>query len=358
MPIRDLTGTIEAQSQFGEPFLYRFDLAGSFGAVSTLVASFYTQVANGGFETPGVEPGDADGWLVLQKAGVELYAAFAGAAFEFAFEGFEQAWDNDDFKFAFVGEGTDIGRAIWLQGNKDEEDFEDGWLSNESWDDELLSTGTADFGTGPAEPFEGFERQWSTNEGNQVAFGDLFFVVVAAADGDWQIYFSPSGYPVAADALDAVLVSYTASGGESADDIADGIADAINNSGLPINAVSGSPVSNALILYTSPANGAYFVDLGHERAVAYGSAPIVPDGGDLWLIATAVDASTTFGVFNTTTDAFEAFEREWRSNENFKFAFVGPPTDLQFAEFDDDLGPTVQYEDFEDGWPLVVMKTI
>ena len=86
-------------------------------------------------------------------------------------------------------------------------------------------------------------------------------------------------------------------------------------------------------------------NLGFEDAGTVGSA----------LSWTVIDETTAellalFGANPATQTETEAFEREWSSNEDYVFAFVGVPTDLVPPVFDSVVSDGEALEDFTEGW--------
>lgn len=286
-----------------------------------------TPVPNGGFETAGTEPGDASGWSFTEVNSLEEYAGFSVGAFDVAWEGFELGWDNDDFMIEF--EPADVEVALFDDGVagltvQEFEDFEEGWLGNQDWSDELVSTAFAVFDSGTPEPFENFEEEWDSNE-------------------DWRRYFSEPGFRIATAAagwyrvdLLEVEYAYQASGGDTPTAIASALAGLINAASIPITA---SPNGDQVLLTPTPK--ALDIDLVVEGPVE----------DSIRIFTSAVDEDLTASVFNTTTDDAEGFEREWRSNENFEFSLGATET----AVFDSVPQP---FEDFEEEWPTEQMQTI
>lgn len=77
-------------------------------------------------------------------------------------------------------------------------------------------------------------------------------------------------------------------------------------------------------------------------------AGATPGEADGWSVLSVAD--DVYAAFDATPEAVEDFEESWSSNESYKFAFTGPPTDLTRAEWQTtDPAPKV-VEDFETFW--------
>ena len=288
-----------------------------------------TPVPNGGFETAGTEPGDASGWSFTEVNSLEEYAGFSVGAFDVAWEGFELGWDNDDFMIEF--EPADVEAALFDDGVagltvQEFEDFEEGWLGNQDWSDELVSTAFAVFDSGTSEPFEDFEEEWDSNE-------------------DWRRYFSEPGFRIASGDVTAGWYrvdlfgqefAYQATGAESRSDVAEALKVLIDAAGFSI-------------VSTRFGGSVFFTPI--PKALDIGLIVEGPAEDTISIVTRNTDEDLEASVFNTTTDDAEGFEREWRSNENFEFSLGATET----AVFDSVPQP---FEDFEDEWPTEQMQTI
>ncbi len=327
-PLVQMDGTVDGVSIIGGGTLSTIQMQGAIAGISTLTADLFSPIENNGFEIAGVEPGEAEAWLVVEKAGVEEYAEFQGTLLSFPFDGFEQAWSNDDFLLSFDPsdlETANFDQAILLEPV---EDFEEGWDANEGWSDVLVSTDTALFDTTTPEAFEDFEEEWDQNEDWQQRYGNDIIEVRNASVGEYRI-----------DLIGQSFI-HDAQIGDTINDIAAALDALIDAASLPLTA-------------TLTANRIELV--ADDQRTQFGLVVTGPTAGDIVITASLAEFGVMPSVFNTGLDQFEAFEREWKDNENFVFAFVGPPTDLTFAVFD---VAEDQFEDFEDEWPTVVMQTI
>jgi hypothetical protein len=299
-----------------------------------------TPLPNGGFETAGPEPGDAQGWDVITKATVEEYAEFAGPP-SIPFDGFELGWDNDDYLLELGPgdvEAALFGPAIPPVGF---DDMETGW-DNDSWGDELLNPIAASFDAGTPEDFEDFEQEWDSN-GSFLWRFTRPSVWIQAVDADGSITVTVRLKETEIEA------TYTVQAGDAPSDAASALASLID-AAAGISAV-----------HPSAQYGADAFDVRDDADV--GSKEIqlsiyVTEGNE----ATVVEwpASSTvldFADFDIATPQdVEDFEEEWRDNENYKFAFVGVGADLALASFD--VGTPELFEDFEEEFPTLVMQTI
>jgi len=342
MAIIEMEGTLAGQSAMGGNMGVLVGLAASLDAVSALTGTLIDcNVANLDFEVGGPNPGDAIFWNVLTKASKEEYAAFnQSSPPTVAFDGFELGWGNDDFKTAF--ELADLSNAQFDQSIgvlESFEDFEEGWLDNQNFSDELVSTAAAVFDSAIPEAFEDFEEEWD-NDPFLVSFTPVRVRIDIAADGEWRITF---GVIDENSVVSPITASFVADG-DNETAIAAGLAAAVTASAAR---ATGSPSGATLTILQDPSNSMVLVD-----------ELLAPGGGAGVIETDLTSGSLDFADFDTATEQVEDFEEEWGGNENYLFGFVGPGTDLTFAEFDDDLGPTEQFENYEDGWPTVVMETI
>ena len=72
----------------------------------------------------------------------------------------------------------------------------------------------------------------------------------------------------------------------------------------------------------------------------------------LWTVIdeTTAELMALFGADPATQTETEAFDREWSSNEDYTFAFIGVPTDLVPPVFDSVVSEGEALEDFNEGW--------
>jgi hypothetical protein len=133
------------------------------GEEATFIASTFDNL---GFETAGATPGTALHWSLdaIDTVVVEFVAAWGATPIDL--EGFEQEWNNDGYKFAFVD--GDIVAPLFdtdVSEGEGKEDFEEGWSGNEHYLFAASSEEQASFDTGlTPEPVEDFEEGWSSNE--------------------------------------------------------------------------------------------------------------------------------------------------------------------------------------------------
>jgi len=87
-------------------------------------------ILNPSFETPGINPGEANDWDEGYSNAAEDIAAFAHHdGYTRPWEDFEQLYGVDPWNNAWQSEFlvTDIVRALFDGGGKQQEDFESGW---------------------------------------------------------------------------------------------------------------------------------------------------------------------------------------------------------------------------------------
>jgi hypothetical protein len=140
---------------------------------------------NLGFELAGAAPGIAAGWALDFLASAEDIAGY-GPAPERAQEDFERGWlDNDSFVFAFAP--TALEPALYDDAPESIEDFEETWSQNESFLRELVSIAAAEYGPGP-KLIEDFDELWAGNEAFLFSFapGDLSAAPTEPFESGWR----------------------------------------------------------------------------------------------------------------------------------------------------------------------------
>lgn len=142
---------------------------------------------NLGFELGGAAPGLAAGWTLDFLASVEEIAGY-GHAPERPQEDFERGWlGNESFVFAF--EPSALEPALFDEAPESVEDFEEGWSQNESFLRALSSIAAADYDPGPGTKLvEDFDGLWANNETFIFAFapGDLVAAPLEAFESGWR----------------------------------------------------------------------------------------------------------------------------------------------------------------------------
>jgi len=142
---------------------------------------------NLGFELAGAAPGLAAGWTLALQASAEEIAGYAPVP-ERPEEDFERGWlGNESFVFALPPSALEP--ALFDDTPKSIEDFEEGWAQNETFLRELASVDAADYDPGAGiklvEDFDGF---WSSNEAFLFAFqpSDLSAPPTEAFEASWR----------------------------------------------------------------------------------------------------------------------------------------------------------------------------
>lgn len=93
------------------------------------------------------------------------------------------------------------------------------------------------------------------------------------------------------------------------------------------------------------------VSSGLFRNLSFETIGGSPGAADAWSFF-AYASYFEIAPYGTSTPPapWETFEREWDSNQNYKFAFIGPPTDLTQANYQT-VHPTPKpVENFEEKW--------
>ena len=140
---------------------------------------------NLGFELAGTAPGLAAGWALDFLASAEEIAGY-GPVPERAQEDFERGWlDNESFVFAFASSALEP--ALYDDAPESVEDFEEGWSQNESFLRELVSIAAAEYGPGP-KLVEDFDELWDGNESFIFAFtpSDLAAAPTEPFEAGWR----------------------------------------------------------------------------------------------------------------------------------------------------------------------------
>lgn len=113
------------------------------------------------FELPEAIPGDAFAWEQALTSSVIEIANF-GFISASAYDTWEEGWSTEDFLFTFGD--TDILKALWPSNEEQphqEENFEFGWGTNQTWSGELSLLETGLF-VGPLSA-EGYEAGWTND---------------------------------------------------------------------------------------------------------------------------------------------------------------------------------------------------
>ena len=139
---------------------------------------------NLGFEL-GAAPGLAAGWALALQASVEELAGYAPTP-ERPEEDFERGWlGNESFVFALAPSALEP--ALYDDAPESLEDFEENWEQNESFLRELVSVAAAEYGPGP-KLVEDFDELWSGNESFVFAFApaDLSAAPTEPFEAGWR----------------------------------------------------------------------------------------------------------------------------------------------------------------------------
>lgn len=159
-------------------------------------------VQNPSFETPGVEPGQADQWSEGYGAGASVLADFTHYdGYTRPYDDFEQSWgSNHNAQSSFAV--TDIVTALFSNQSRAFENFEESW-----WEPHTPATGphngsaylyfysgnflTAQFNSG-SEAYEDFEEGWGVSPYNESS-------IYAFAAGTFSTASFDSGTPEAVE---------------------------------------------------------------------------------------------------------------------------------------------------------------
>ena len=170
---------------------------------------------NLGFELAGAAPGLAAGWTLALQASVEELAGYALTP-ERAQEDFERGWlGNESFVFAFAPSALEP--ALYDDAPESLEDYEEGWSQNESFLRELVSVAAAEYGPGP-KLVEDFDELWNGNESFLFSFApaDLSAAPTEPFESGWR---SNESFTFAFQPADVSAAIYDSAGvGEPVED--------------------------------------------------------------------------------------------------------------------------------------------
>lgn len=126
------------------------------------------------FEIAGLEPGEAAEWIQTQLASAEELASYGPSSLSVRRrpeEDYEDGWlSNEDFVFA-LGLTEDAFYDLAIAPERGE-DYEEGWLSNENFGFVLSGIDVAMYDSTPQD-IEDFEEEWLSNENFEFVLGAI-----------------------------------------------------------------------------------------------------------------------------------------------------------------------------------------
>ena len=150
-------------------------------------------VENPSFETPGIEPGQADQWSESYSDAAEDICDFVHYdGYTRPYEDFEQSWLYNHLHQSAFGL-TDIVRALFLNLSMQYETFEVGWSAPHAYgapfnDASIFVYADSYFAIAgfdaAADAFEDFEEEWLNNENYEIGFPATGSGVLSSASFD------------------------------------------------------------------------------------------------------------------------------------------------------------------------------